>query len=139
MHCYPANSQITCDRKQIRPVGVIYTLLPSPQTYADMDPTTAALEKEHEAITKVKYIDRIQIGRFEIDTWYFSPYPEEYGKVPKLYICQYCLKYMRLEKTYRYHLVSSHSNMGIVLYSIKVLPIIHKRAIRQVLILGKNP
>ncbi|KAK4296575.1 hypothetical protein Pmani_030945 [Petrolisthes manimaculis] len=74
------------------------------KTYADMDPTTAALEKEHEAITKVKYIDRIQIGRFEIDTWYFSPYPEEYGKVPKLYICQYCLKYMRLEKTYRYHL-----------------------------------
>lgn len=27
-----------------------------------MDPTTAALEKEHEAITKVKYIDKIQIG-----------------------------------------------------------------------------
>lgn len=33
------------------------------QTYAEMDPTTAALEKEHEAITKVKYIDRIQIGK----------------------------------------------------------------------------
>lgn len=78
-----------------------------------MDPTTAALEKEHEAITKVKYIDRIQIGRFEIDTWYFSPYPEEYGKVPKLYICQYCLKYMRLEKTYRYHLVSEVSIINI--------------------------
>lgn len=102
------------------------------QTYAEMDPTTAALEKEHEAITKVKYIDRIQIGKYcwifhayclintkknlmickslllgkyEIDTWYFSPYPEEYGKQPKLWICEYCLKYMRLEKTYRYHMV----------------------------------
>lgn len=32
------------------------------KTYAEMDPTTAALEKEHEAITKVKYIDKIQIG-----------------------------------------------------------------------------
>jgi hypothetical protein len=74
-----------------------------------MDPTTAALEKEHEAITKVKYIDRIQIGRYEIDTWYFSPYPEEYGKQSKLWICEYCLKYMRLEKTYRYHLVSIFS------------------------------
>lgn len=73
------------------------------KTYAEMDPTTAALEKEHEALTKVKYIDRIQIGRFEIDTWYFSPYPEEYGKCPKLWICEFCLKYMRLEKTYRYH------------------------------------
>lgn len=29
-----------------------------------MDPTTAALEKEHEAITKVKYIDKIQIGEY---------------------------------------------------------------------------
>jgi len=73
------------------------------KTYAEMDPTTAALEKEHEALTKVKYIDRIQIGKFEIDTWYFSPYPEEYGKCPKLWICEFCLKYMRLEKTYKYH------------------------------------
>lgn len=73
--------------------------------YADMDPTTAALEKEHEQITKVKYIDKIQIGRFEIDTWYFSPYPEEYGRQSKLWICEYCLKYMRLEKSYRYHMV----------------------------------
>ena len=60
------------------------------------------LEKEHEALTKVKYIDRVQIGKYEIDTWYFSPYPEEYGKQPKLWICEYCLKYMRLEKTYRW-------------------------------------
>ncbi|CAB4067211.1 MYST1 [Lepeophtheirus salmonis] len=73
------------------------------RTYAEMDPTTAALEKEHEALTKVKYIDRIQFGKYEIDTWYFSPYPEEYGKQPKLWICQYCLKYMKFEKTYRYH------------------------------------
>ena len=47
-----------------------------------------------------------QIGRYEIDTWYFSPYPDEYMKQPKLYICEYCLKYMKLETTYRYHLVS---------------------------------
>ena len=54
---------------------------------------------------QVKYIDRVQIGRFEIDTWYFSPYPEDYGKCPKLWLCEFCLKYMRLEKTYRYHQV----------------------------------
>ncbi|KAI8784737.1 histone acetyltransferase KAT8 [Biomphalaria glabrata] len=68
-----------------------------------MDPTTAALEKEHEAITKVKYIDKIQFGKYEIDAWYFSPYPEEYGKQPKLWICEFCLKYMKLEKSFRYH------------------------------------
>lgn len=74
------------------------------KSYAEMDPTTAALEKEHEALTKIKYIDRIQFGKYEIDTWYFSPYPDEYGKQSKLYICEYCLTYMRLEDTYRYHL-----------------------------------
>ena len=57
-------------------------------------------------LTKVKYIDKIQIGKYEIDCWYFSPYPEEYGRQPKLYICEFCLKYMRLEKTFRYHMVS---------------------------------
>ena len=69
-----------------------------------MDPTTAALEKEHEALTKVKYINKIVIGKYEIDAWYFSPYPEEYGKQTKLWICEYCLKYMRLESSYVRHL-----------------------------------
>lgn len=76
------------------------------KTYAEMDPTTAALEKEHEAITKVKYIDKLRIGRFEIDTWYFSPYPEEFGKVSKLYVCEYCLIYMRYATQYKAHKVS---------------------------------
>ncbi len=71
------------------------------KTFEEMDPTTRQLEKEHEALTKVKYIDRVQFGRYEIDTWYFSPFPNEYGKQSKLWICEYCLKYMRLEKTYR--------------------------------------
>ncbi len=68
-----------------------------------MDPNTAILEKEHEELTKVKYIDKIQFGNYEIDTWYFSPYPDEFGKQPKLYICEYCLKYMLHERSYRYH------------------------------------
>lgn len=73
------------------------------KSYAEMDPQTAALEREHEAITKVKYVDRIQLGKYEIDSWYFSPYPDEYGRQPKLWICEYCLKYMRLDKTYKNH------------------------------------
>lgn len=33
------------------------------KSYADMDPTTAALEKEHEKLTKVKYINVVQMGK----------------------------------------------------------------------------
>lgn len=60
-------------------------------------------------ITKVKYVDKIHIGHFEIDAWYFSPFPEDYGKQPKLWICEYCLKYMKFERTYRLHLVWGHA------------------------------
>lgn len=44
---------------------------------------------------KMRYgIKCIDLGRFEIDVWYGSPYPEEYRYLPKLYICEFCLKYM---------------------------------------------
>lgn len=69
----------------------------------EMDPTMAALEKEHEEITKVKNIQCIEIGRYEVDTWYFSPYPEEYCKEGRLYICEYCLKYLKKKKTLERH------------------------------------
>jgi hypothetical protein len=59
------------------------------KTFDEMDPTTAALEKEHEKVTKVKFINTIHMGQFEMDAWYFSPYPEEYGKASKLYVCEW--------------------------------------------------
>jgi len=61
------------------------------------------LEKEHEEITKVKNINTIEFGRYEIDTWYFSPYPEEFSKCSKLYLCEFCLKYMKKKKTLLRH------------------------------------
>jgi len=73
-------------------------------TKIEMDPIQAALDKEHEALTKVKYIDMIQLGKYEINTWYWAPFPEDFGKQPKLWVCEFCLKYMALEKTYKYHL-----------------------------------
>lgn len=62
-----------------------------------------ALEKEHEEITKVKNIQCIVLGRYEIETWYFSPYPEEYSGDEKMYVCEYCLKYMKKQKTLTNH------------------------------------
>lgn len=50
------------------------------QRYHDeSDPTLAALEREHEKVTKVKYINQIYFGEYCMDSWYFSPYPDEYG------------------------------------------------------------
>lgn len=36
-------------------------------------------------------------------TWYYSPYPEEYEYQKQLYICEFCLKYMRKAVTYSRH------------------------------------
>ncbi|KAI7821579.1 acyl-CoA N-acyltransferase, partial [Gamsiella multidivaricata] len=43
----------------------------------------------------VAAIKKIQFGDWEIDTWYQAPYPEEYSQHPILYICEFCLKYMK--------------------------------------------
>lgn len=69
----------------------------------EMDPKTAALEKEHEEHTKVKNINTIELGQFEIDTWYYSPYPDEYAKCSRLYLCEFCLKYMKRKSTLERH------------------------------------
>lgn len=65
----------------------------------DKESVLISLEKEHEEITKVKNIQSIVLGKYEIETWYFSPYPEEYSGDERMYICEYCLKYMKKNKT----------------------------------------
>jgi hypothetical protein len=46
----------------------------------------------------------VEYGRFEMDTWYYSPYPEPYASCHKLYICEYSLKYFRKKATLLRHL-----------------------------------
>ncbi|CAH8504574.1 unnamed protein product [Heterobilharzia americana] len=72
-----------------------------------IDSATQKLELEHQEFTRVKFIDQIQFGKYEIDTWYFSPYPEECRQVKKLWICEYCLKYMKCSETWLKHIQHS--------------------------------
>lgn len=53
--------------------------------------------------SRVKNVQKIEIGKYEVDTWYFSPYPEEFSACEKLYLCGFCLKYMRNKKTLLRH------------------------------------
>lgn len=65
----------------------------------DLPPIDQMFEREHEEKTKVKNVHSIELGRHEMDTWYYSPYPDDFGKCSKLYVCRFCLKYMRKQKT----------------------------------------
>lgn len=42
-------------------------------------------------------IRSIRFGPYDIKTWYDAPFPEEYASIPdgRLWICEFCLKYMK--------------------------------------------
>ena len=50
-------------------------------------------------------VKKLEMGKYEMDTWYASPYPEEYAHLPKIYVCEYCLKYMKTSVITRRHAV----------------------------------
>ncbi|XP_060652712.1 LOW QUALITY PROTEIN: uncharacterized protein LOC132789005 [Drosophila nasuta] len=37
----------------------------------------------------------IEIGKWNIETWYSSPFPQEYARLLKLFLCEFCLKYTK--------------------------------------------
>ena len=52
--------------------------------------------REHEEITKVKNVSFIELGRHQMETWYFSPIPKELlsdrGYIEILYICEFTFR-----------------------------------------------
>ncbi|KAM9816722.1 histone acetyltransferase KAT6B isoform 2-T2 [Neosynchiropus ocellatus] len=51
----------------------------------------------------MRYPALIEFGKYEIQTWYSSPYPPEYSRLQKLYLCEFCLKYMRSKNILQRH------------------------------------
>ena len=54
-------------------------------------------------IARVKNLNRLQMGEYEVESWYFSPYPVEYAHLPVLYICEFCLSYWPSPKMFERH------------------------------------
>eukprot|EP01031_Cornospumella_fuschlensis_P026894 gene26894-32501_t len=53
---------------------------------------------EHEKVTKVKNIRTVQLGRYIMECWYFSPFPREYyptGFTDCLYFCEFSMRFFR--------------------------------------------
>lgn len=47
----------------------------------------------YEELTKMKNINKIELGRYEIETWYFSPFPPEYHNCEKLFFVSFALHF----------------------------------------------
>ncbi|XP_052270037.1 histone acetyltransferase KAT5-like isoform X2 [Dreissena polymorpha] len=66
---------------------------------------TGSMVAHHDdAITRMKNVELIELGTYRIRPWYFSPYPQELTSVPIVYICEYCLKYVKSNKCLERHL-----------------------------------
>lgn len=45
------------------------------------------------------------MGKHEMEVWYQSPYPDDYARLPKLYLCEFCLRYMKSATILKRHAV----------------------------------
>ncbi|KAF2772803.1 histone acetyltransferase, MYST family [Teratosphaeria nubilosa] len=55
--------------------------------------TGGSMTQNQTEISRVRNLERIQMGEFEIEPWYFSPYPAEFTDADMVYICEFCLCY----------------------------------------------
>lgn len=62
-----------------------------------------ALELAHIEETKIRNIEHVVFSCYDISTWYFSPYPDEYRLAKRMYVCEFCFKYMKAEETFVRH------------------------------------
>eukprot|EP00095_Tigriopus_kingsejongensis_P002413 maker-scaffold934_size79169-snap-gene-0.28 protein:Tk02413 transcript:maker-scaffold934_size79169-snap-gene-0.28-mRNA-1 annotation:"histone acetyltransferase tip60" len=78
---------------------------PTSQSTPRMTGSLAVPGQHDDVVTRMKNIDLIELGKYRIKPWYFSPYPQELVNLPCIYICEYCLKYVKSEKSLERHLI----------------------------------
>lgn len=66
-------------------------------------PTTSSISITNNQYMRVRNIPKIVFGKHIIETWYFSPYPEELSDVPILYICEFCLEFSKSIECFARH------------------------------------
>lgn len=45
----------------------------------------------------------IVMGRHNMEVWYQSPYPDDVTRLPKLFLCEFCLRYQKSEVGMKRH------------------------------------
>ncbi|XP_014675658.1 PREDICTED: histone acetyltransferase KAT5-like isoform X2 [Priapulus caudatus] len=68
---------------------------------------TGSMSTHHpdDVVTRMKNITMIELGKYRLKPWYFSPYPQEMTNIPVVYLCEFCLKYVKSSKCLERHLV----------------------------------
>ncbi|XP_065313285.1 histone acetyltransferase KAT5-like isoform X2 [Gordionus sp. m RMFG-2023] len=97
---------ITCSSTLTVPDGLIPTsgLTGGQRKMTGSMTSSHAHTAEEDIVTRIKNIQCIQFGRYKIKPWYFSPYPQELTLLPIVYICEFCLKYVKSSTCLKRHL-----------------------------------
>lgn len=64
---------------------------------------SGALTSPSQAMAQGRCPAAIEFGEYEIETWYSSPFPQEYARLPKLFLCEFCLKYTKSKAVLERH------------------------------------
>ena len=64
----------------------------------------AAPGAHDDIVTRMKNIELIELGKHRIKPWYFSPYPQELVALSCIFLCEFCLKYVKSRTCLERHL-----------------------------------
>lgn len=65
--------------------------------------TSGSMTQNQTEISRVRNLEKIQMGEHEIEPWYFSPYPVDFSDADIVYICEMCLLYFASERQFCRH------------------------------------
>lgn len=65
--------------------------------------TSGSMTQNPTEIHRVRNLNRLQMGKHEIEPWYFSPYPADFSDVDMVYIDEFCLSYFDNRRAFERH------------------------------------
>ncbi|KAE8309316.1 hypothetical protein BDV41DRAFT_567484 [Aspergillus transmontanensis] len=65
--------------------------------------TSGSMTQNPTEIHRVRNLNRLQMGKFDIEPWYFSPYPASFSDVDMVYIDEFCLSYFDNKRAFERH------------------------------------
>ena len=66
-----------------------------PLVFCRQTGSLAAPGQDQDVVTRMKNIELIELGKHRIRPWYFSPYPQELVTEDCIFICEFCLKFVK--------------------------------------------
>ncbi|KEY81203.1 histone acetyltransferase Esa1 [Aspergillus fumigatus] len=65
--------------------------------------TSGSMTQNPTEIHRVRNLNRLQMGKYDIEPWYFSPYPASFSDADIIYIDEFCLSYFDDKRAFERH------------------------------------